>query len=59
MPIDPSNMTRWRQRLGEAGAEQKLRETIEAGMRMKAIRPAELQRLNVNTTVQAKAKTAA
>ena len=55
MPIDPSSMTRWRKRLGEAGAEQMLRETIEAGMRMKAIRPAELQRLNVDTTVQTKA----
>jgi IS5 family transposase len=48
-------MTRWRKRLGEAGAEQMLRETIEAGMRMKAIRPAELQRVNVDTTVQTKA----
>ena len=55
MPIDPSSMTRWRKRLGEAGAEQMLRETIEAGMRMKAIRPAELQSLNVDTTVQTKA----
>ena len=55
MPIDPSSMTRWRKRLGEAGAEQMLRETIEAGIRMQAIRPAELQRLNVDTTVQTKA----
>jgi IS5 family transposase len=55
MPIDPSSMTRWRQRLGEAGAEQMLRETLEAGMRMKAIRPAQLQRVNVDTTVQTKA----
>ena len=55
VPIAPSSMTRWRKRLGEAGAEQMLRETIEAGMRMNAIRPAELQRLNVDTTVQTKA----
>ena len=54
MPIDPSSMTRWRQRLGEAGAEQMLRETLEAGMRMKVIRPAQLQRVNVDTTVQTK-----
>src|SRR5450432_127443 len=52
MPIDPSSMTRWRKRLGEAGAEQMLRATIEAGMQMKAIRPMQLQRLNVDTTVQ-------
>jgi len=55
MPIDPSSMTRWRKRLGEAGAEQMLRATIEAGMKMKAIRPSQLQRINVDTTVQTKA----
>ena len=48
-------MTRWRNRLGEAGAEQMLRGTIEAGMKMKAIRPAQLQRVNMDTTVQTKA----
>ena len=31
-----------------------LRATIEAGMKMKAIRPAQLERLNVDTTVQTK-----
>ena len=55
MPIDPSSMTRWRKRLGETGAEQMLRETLAAGLRMKVIRPAELQRVNVDTTVQTKA----
>ena len=30
MPIDPSSITRWRKRLGEAGAEQMLRVTLEA-----------------------------
>jgi len=55
MPIDPSSMTRWRKRLGDAGAEQMLRATIEAGIAMRVIRPAELQRVNVDTTVQTKA----
>jgi IS5 family transposase len=55
MPIDPSSMTRWRKRLGDAGAEQMLRSTIEAGERMRVIRPAELKRINVDTTVQTKA----
>jgi IS5 family transposase len=55
MPIDPSSMTRWRKRLGEAGAEQMLRITIETGIRMRVIRPAELKRINVDTTVQTKA----
>lgn len=55
VPIEPSSMTRWRQRLGEAGAEQMLRATIEAGMAMGAIRPSQLKRVNVDTTVQTKA----
>ena len=55
MPVDPSSMTRWRKRLGEAGAEQMLRATIEAGMRMRVIRTTELKRINVDTTVQTKA----
>lgn len=55
MPIDPSSMTRWRQRLGEAGAEAMLKETIQTGLRMKVITPAQLKRVNVDTTVQTKA----
>jgi IS5 family transposase len=55
MPIDPSSMTRWRQRLGDAGAEQMLRATIDAGIKMRVIRPVELKRINVDTTVQTKA----
>jgi IS5 family transposase len=48
-------MTRWRKRLGEAGAEQMLQVTIETGISMRVIRPAELKRVNVDTTVQTKA----
>jgi transposase, IS5 family len=55
LPIDASSMTRWRGRLGEAGAEQMLRETIAAGMKMGVIGAAQLQRINVDTTVQTKA----
>ena len=55
LPIDPSSMTRWRSRLGEAGAEQMLRATIDAGMRTRVVRPTELKRINVDTTVQTKA----
>lgn len=55
MPIDPSSMTRWRHRLGEAGAEAMLKETIQTGLRMNVIKPTQLKRVNVDTTVQAKA----
>lgn len=55
LPIDPSSMTRWRKRLGEAGAETMLKATIETGVAMDAIKPSELRHVNVDTTVQVKA----
>jgi IS5 family transposase len=54
LPVDPSSMTRWRQRIGEAGAEELLRETIRVGLRLKLIKPSQLRRVNVDTTVQEK-----
>jgi IS5 family transposase len=44
-------MTRWRQRLGEAGAEPMLRANIESGIVMGAIHPAQLKRIIVDMTV--------
>ena len=54
VPIHPSSMCRWRKRIGEAGAEQLLQETIEAGLRVKAVKAFMLKRINVDTTVQEK-----
>jgi IS5 family transposase len=48
-------MTCWRKRLGDAGAEHLLRATIEAGMKMRVIRAADLIRVNVDKIVQTKA----
>lgn len=53
-PINPSSMTRWRKRIGDAGAEELLKETIEAGLKLKAVKPTQLRRVNVDTTVQEK-----
>jgi IS5 family transposase len=53
-PIDPSSMSRWRSRIGEAGAEELLKETIAAGLKLKAVKPYQLKRVNVDTTVQEK-----
>jgi IS5 family transposase len=53
-PIDPTSMTRFRNRIGEAGAEELLKETIVAGQKLKAITPHQLKRVNVDTTVQEK-----
>lgn len=54
VPIDPSSMTRWRKRIGDAGAEELLKETIEAGLKLKAVKPTQLKRVNIDTTVQEK-----
>lgn len=54
VPINPSSMTRWRKRIGDAGAEQLLKETIEAGLKLKAVKAYQLKRVNVDTTVQEK-----
>ena len=47
-------MTRWRKRIGDAGAEELLKETIQAGLKIKAVKAQQLKRVNVDTTVQEK-----
>jgi IS5 family transposase len=54
IPIHPSSMTRWRKRIGDAGAEELLKQTIEAGLKLKAVKVTQLRRINVDTTVQEK-----
>ena len=54
LPIHPTSMTRWRRRIGEAGAEELLKETIEAGLKLKAVKKTQLKRVNIDTTVQEK-----
>jgi IS5 family transposase len=55
VPIDASSMTRWRKRVGESGAERLLKETIQAGLKLKVVKGTQLKRINVDTTVQEKA----
>jgi IS5 family transposase len=54
LPINASSMTRWRKRIGEAGAEEFLKETIKAGLKLKAVKSFQLKRVNIDTTVQEK-----
>ncbi|KAG0164037.1 hypothetical protein DFQ28_008702 [Apophysomyces sp. BC1034] len=49
LPIDPSSLTRWRKRLGEAGVEALLSETIEAAKRANVIKSSSLKRVIVDT----------
>ena len=55
LPLNPSSLSRWRKRLGESGVESLLSATIEAALASKAVKPRELRRVTVDTTVQEKA----
>jgi transposase, IS5 family len=54
-PLDSSSLVRWRKRVGPAGMEKLLRETIETAKRKKLVREGHFERVNVDTTVQEKA----
>ena len=55
MPIDPSSMTRWRQRIGDKGAETLLSRTIVTGIEQGYLKRAQCERVSVDTTAQTKA----
>ncbi len=55
LPIDPSLMTSFRQRIGADGCEFILGLTVQTGLDTKTITPASLAVVNVDTTVQDKA----
>ena len=54
-PCDATQIGRFRSLLGEAGLESLLSSTLVAAVDMKAIKPAEFERIIVDTTVQEKA----
>jgi len=53
-PIDPSSLSRWRKRVGAERLEMLLHETIALAQRDGHVSQADLQRVNVDTTVQEK-----
>ncbi len=54
LPLDPSSLTRWRNRIGEEGVEWLLTETIKAGQRAGVVKDNDLKRVTVDTTVMEK-----
>ena len=54
-PCDPTRLVKWRQRVGVAGSEKLLKESLAAAQREAVLTEAELKRVNVDTTVQEKA----
>jgi len=55
IPLDPSSLVRWRRRVGPSGMEKLLKETIETAKRKGVMKVRQLDRVNVDTTVQEKA----
>jgi len=54
-PCDPTSLVKWRQRVGVEGSEKLLKESLAAAQREAVLTPAEIKRVNVDTTVQEKA----
>jgi transposase, IS5 family len=55
LPCDATQIGRFRSAIGEAGVEELLKATIDAAVEMKVVKPAEFERVIVDTTVQEKA----
>lgn len=55
LPIDPSLMTKWRDRVKSAGLEKLLEQTIVSGLKTRVLKRTSLNKVNVDTTVQEKA----
>jgi IS5 family transposase len=54
LPLDRSSMTNWRNRMGEERLQALLQESLAAATRTGAMKPSELSRVIVDTTVQPK-----
>ena len=55
LPCDATQIGRFRRDLGEDGMEQLLTATIDAAVATKAVKPRDLERVIIDTTVQEKA----
>lgn len=55
LPCDATQIGRFRKAIGEAGVEELLKATIDTAVTTKAVRPAEFERVIVDSTVQEKA----
>jgi len=55
LPCDPTQIGRFRRDLGEEGMEHLLKATIDTAVTIKAVKPKDLERVIVDTTVQEKA----
>lgn len=55
LPVHSSMMSKWRKRVGAERLEKLLEATIQTALAIKALKPQDLDKVNVDTTVQEKA----
>lgn len=54
LPIDPTTLGKWRKKIGEAGCEWLLTQTLEAAKSLKLLKKSSLEKVVVDTTVMEK-----
>ncbi len=54
LPIHPTSMTKWRNRIKESDLLELLEETVKSGFKSGTIKESDVQKVNVDTTVQEK-----
>ncbi|MCB1080681.1 MAG: IS5 family transposase [Chlamydiia bacterium] len=57
VPIERSSMTHWRKRVGDEALNMLLQESLFVALKAKALKPQDLTKITVDTTVQEKATT--
>jgi IS5 family transposase len=55
LPVDPTSLVKWRQRIGEENIEKMLTATVKTAKQTKELKKSDVKRVNVDTTVQEKA----
>ena len=51
LPCHPSSLSKWRQRVGVEGVEKLLKQVVRTAIEQQALKPSELTKVNVDTTV--------
>jgi IS5 family transposase len=55
IPLDPTSLVKWRNRIGESGMEKMLYATLKAAQNLGLLKRSHLHKVNIDTTVQEKA----
>lgn len=55
LPCHPTPLVKWRQRIGADGVEKLLKQVLQTAQQQPALKPADIKRVIVDTTVQEKA----